>query len=67
MNTPTPTPDPADRIPYRVRAYLYRVATALGLVAGAYGLVSDEKLPLVLGLVATVLGTGQAVVYTPTK
>lgn len=49
------------------RAYLYRILTAAGLLAAAYGLVSDAELPLWLGLAGTVLGTGTASVYTPTK
>lgn len=49
------------------RAWLYRVLTAGGLVAAAYGLVSDTELPLWLGLAGAVLGTGTASAYTPRK
>lgn len=49
------------------RAWLYRVLTAAGLLAAFYGLVSEEALPLWLGLAGTTLGTGTASVYSPTK
>lgn len=49
------------------RAYLYRVTTAAGLIASAYGLISNDDLPLWLGLAAAVLGTGTAAANTTTK
>lgn len=49
------------------RAYLYRVAAAGGAVAGGYGLISGTELAVWLGFAATALGTGTAVVNTPTK
>lgn len=49
------------------RAYLYRIATALGLLAGAYGYLSDAQTVLILGLVATILGTGTASLNTSRK
>ena len=47
------------------RGKLYRIAAAAGVVAAFYGLVSDEALPLLLGLVGTILGNGVASAYTP--
>lgn len=47
------------------RAWLYRILTAAGLLAAFYGLVSEEALPLWLGLASTTLGTGTAAAYTP--
>lgn len=49
------------------RAWLYRVLTAAGLLAAFYGLVSEEALPLWLGLAGTTLGTGTAAAYTPAR
>lgn len=48
------------------RAHLYRILTAVALLAAGYGLVSDTELPLWLGLAGAVLGTGTASAYTPT-
>lgn len=49
------------------RAYLYRVAGGIGLVVGGYGLMSDAKVALWLGLVSTVLGNGLAAANTSTS
>lgn len=56
-----------DFIPLKVRAYLYRVLTALSPLAIAYGVVEDSKAALWLGAASAVLGTGTASVYTSTK
>lgn len=49
------------------RGKLYRIATALGLLALFYGLVSAEALPLWMGLVLSILGNGTASAFTPAK
>lgn len=49
------------------RGYLYRVLVAASAVAAGYGLVTSEELAVWLGLVATVLGTGTAAWFTPTR
>ena len=49
------------------RAYIYRVITAAGPLLTAYGLVQDATWPLIVALVATVLGTGLASANTSTK
>lgn len=49
------------------RAYIYRVATAVGALGILYGFISGEELAVWLALVATVLGTGLAAGNTPTK
>jgi len=50
-----------------VRGYLYRVLVAAAAVAAGYGIVTSEELALWLGLAATVLGTGTAAWFTPTR
>lgn len=49
------------------RAYIYRVLTATGPLLTAFGLVSEQTWPLIVALVATVLGTGLASANTSTK
>lgn len=51
----------------RLRGWGYRVATAGALLAAGYGYVSDERLPLWLGLAGAVFGSGVAAVNTPTR
>lgn len=49
------------------RAYIYRVsAAALALLAG-FGIIADEKVPLIIGVVGALLPTGLAVKNTSTK
>lgn len=50
-----------------VRAYIYRVATALFVVLVAIGKISDNDVPMYLGLIAAILGLPLAVVNTSTK
>jgi hypothetical protein len=42
------------------RAWIYRVVTAALPLLTAYGVVTEEKVPLIVGLVAAVLSTGMA-------
>jgi hypothetical protein len=42
------------------RAWIYRVITALLPLLTAYGIVADEMVPLIIALVAAILGTGLA-------
>ena len=42
------------------RAWIYRVVTAALPLLTAYGIVAEEKVPLIVGLVAAVLSTGMA-------
>lgn len=50
-----------------VRGYLYRILTALGAVLLVYSVTSAEVLAAWLGLAATILGTGTASGFTPTR
>ena len=58
---------PTDLIPPAVRSWLYGVATAIGPLLIAYGVVDDQTWPLILAAVAAVLGTGVAYQHRPTK
>lgn len=49
------------------RAWIYRILTAAAPVAAFYGWVSNDALPLWLGLAGAVLGTGLAAMNTPTS
>lgn len=51
----------------RTRAYIYRVLLAAVPLLQAYGIVEENKVPLIVGLIAAVLGTGLAVANTSTK
>jgi hypothetical protein len=42
------------------RAWIYRVITAALPLLTAYGIVADEMVPLIIALVAAILGTGLA-------
>jgi hypothetical protein len=42
------------------RAWIYRVITAALPLLTAYGVVADEQVPLIVALVAAILGTGLA-------
>jgi hypothetical protein len=50
-----------------VRAYIYRVTLAALPLLTAYGVVSESKVPLIIGLVAAVLNVGLATANTSTK
>lgn len=47
------------------RRYIYKVAVALVPLASALGLVTDEIVPLIVGVIAAVLSTSTAVLHTP--
>lgn len=49
------------------RAYLYRILLAALPLLTAYGVVAEEMVPLIVALVAAVLGVGLAVGNTSTK
>lgn len=53
-----------DLIPYRVRSYLYPVVLAVVALLGGYGVITDEAVPLWIGLGAALLGAGTATAYT---
>jgi hypothetical protein len=55
-----------DRIPYRTRAYIYRVALAVLPLLVAAGVLTGDTVPLVVAFIVAVLGLGQATVYTST-
>lgn len=48
-----------------VRAWLYRVGLAVAALAGGYGLLTEDKAALWVGVLAAVLGNGLATAYTP--
>lgn len=52
-------------IPPRVRDWLYPVVLAVVALAGGYGLVADEMVPLWVALVSALLGAGTATAYRP--
>lgn len=52
------------KLTLKTRAYIYRIFTALSLLAGGYGLISDAKAALWAGVVAAVLGNGLATAHT---
>ena len=54
-------------IPTHVRAYLYRVLTAVSVAAIGFGLLTEEKAALILPLIAAVLGNGLATANTSTN
>lgn len=49
------------------RAYIYRVLTALSVVAVAYGVLTEQEVALWLTVAAAVLGNGLAAINTTTK
>jgi hypothetical protein len=50
-----------------VRAYWYRIATAVVPILTAYGVVGDREAAIWLGLAAAVFSTSLATVHTSTK
>lgn len=55
-----------DLVPYRFRAYMYRVLTAASPLVTAYGVMEESKWALWVGLGTAVLGLGTAAVHTST-
>lgn len=49
------------------RAYWYRVVTAAIPILTAYGLISDQRAPLFVGLAGALFTSGLAAVNTSTK
>ena len=47
-----------------VRAWLYRVGLAVAALAGGYGLLTEDKAVLWIGVLAALLGNGVATVNT---
>jgi len=47
------------------RAWLYRVAGSVAVLASTYGVVDDSKAALFVGLAASLLGVGTATAHTP--
>ncbi len=54
-------------MPEHVRAYIYRVLTAVGAVLTFHGVITDTALTVYLSAAATVLGVGLAAANTSTK
>lgn len=54
-----------DKIPAWLRRRLYPICAAIVLLAGGYGLVTEQEGLLWLGLAAAVAGTGTATAYRP--
>lgn len=50
-----------------VRAYIYRVLTAVSALAVVYGLIDADTVPVWLGLVAALTGNGLATLNTSRK
>ena len=51
----------------RNRAWLYRLSLALIAILVAYGVLTDEQAPLVIGLLAAMFPAGLATANTTTK
>lgn len=51
-------------VPQKYRAYIYRILTAVALVAVGYGVVTSEEAALWVGAAAAVLGNGLATANT---
>ncbi len=49
----------------QVRAWLYRIATALVPLLIAYGALSESTAPLWIALAGAILSSGTAAAYTP--
>lgn len=49
----------------QVRAWLYRIATALIPLLIAYGALSESTAPLWIALAGAILSSGTAAAYTP--
>ena len=63
-----PTPTRRKRLMSETtRAYIYRVLTALSVVAVAYGVLTEQEVALWLTVAAAVLGNGLAAINTTTK
>jgi hypothetical protein len=54
-------------IPYRVRAYMYRVLLAVVPLLISFSLITEFQAGYIVGLLGAVLGLGTATVYTETK
>lgn len=52
-------------IPAHVRDWLYPVVVAVVALAGGYGMIADEMIPLWIALAASLLGAGTATAYRP--
>lgn len=51
-------------IPEKTRAWIYRISMALVPVLTGYGVISEGKAALWLGLIGAVLGTGASLMAT---
>jgi hypothetical protein len=51
----------------KTRAYIYRVVTAIMPLVVAYGLLEEDKTPLIVAAVGAILGNGLAAINTSTK
>ena len=49
------------------RAYIYRISAALLALLAGFGIISGEKVPLIIGVLGALLPTGLAVRNTSTK
>lgn len=54
-------------IPARVRDYAYPIVTAGVPLLAAYGLISEQQVPLWVALGAALLGTATATAYRPSR
>lgn len=55
------------QIPRAVRNRLYPISLALIALAGGYGLLAEQMIPLWIALAAALLGTGTATAYRPSR
>lgn len=59
------TPQPLTWLTPDVRRWLYGIATALVPILVVYGVIESTTAPMWVALVASVLGTGTALVHVP--
>lgn len=59
------TPQPLAWLTPDVRRWLYGIATALVPILVVYGVIESSAAPMWVALVASVLGTGTALVHVP--
>lgn len=59
------TPQPLTWLTPDVRRWLYGIATALVPILVVYGVIESSTAPMWVALVASVLGTGTALVHVP--
>lgn len=50
-----------------VRTYIYNLCLAIFILAGSYGYITEDKIPVIMAAVSAALGNSLAVAFRPTK